>query len=108
MNGSTAPKPTPNPAAKAPTQEYYVPKPSAQPISKPDKSGTEAEIDALTSLLVSNMDSGVSSEPEGEFFGMCCKTCFLFWVNWPGLELQILRGARFKTSAQGHLHLHSK
>ncbi|XP_072035214.1 lipoma-preferred partner homolog isoform X2 [Amphiura filiformis] len=72
MNGAqAAPKPVSKPAT-ARTPEYYVPKPTDQPIMAPDKSGTEAEIDALTSLLVQNMDSGLGQE-EGEFFGMCAR-----------------------------------
>ncbi|PIK38754.1 hypothetical protein BSL78_24404, partial [Apostichopus japonicus] len=49
---------------------YHVPKPTDQPISSPAASGTEAEVDALTNLLMQNMTSGGE---EGEFFGMCNK-----------------------------------
>ena len=96
MNGSqAAPKPSPKPAAaRAPTQEYYVPKPSDQPIMRPEKKGTEAEIDALTSLLVQNMDSGVGEE-EGEFFGK--KDITEMWLNyWIKLFLIV----RFVTNQQ--------
>ena len=65
MNGASKPAPKPAP----PTQEYYVPKPSNQPVAAPLKTGAEAEIDALTSLLVQNMDSGLGPVEEGEFFG---------------------------------------
>ncbi|XP_041479641.1 lipoma-preferred partner homolog [Lytechinus variegatus] len=63
-----APTPGPTPAAKP---SYHVPQPTDQPISAPAKSGAEAEIDALTNLLVANM--GTSSEPKGEFFGICAR-----------------------------------
>nr|XP_054769283.1 lipoma-preferred partner homolog [Lytechinus pictus] len=63
-----APTPGPTPAAKP---SYHVPQPTDQPISAPAKSGAEAEIDALTNLLVANM--GTSVEPKGEFFGICAR-----------------------------------
>lgn len=64
-----APAPQPAPAnLKSADWSYHVPKPSDQPISNPDKTGTEAEVDALTNLLMQNMTAGGE---EGEFFGMC-------------------------------------
>ena len=42
-----------------------APAPSTQPLTHPDRHGKEAEVDALTSLLVQSMDS--SNDPE--FFG---------------------------------------
>ncbi|XP_071500484.1 uncharacterized protein [Diadema antillarum] len=65
-----APAPALAPAPAGPTGpdwSYHVPKPTDQPISAPAKSGAEAEIDALTNLLVANM--GSMGETEGEFFG---------------------------------------
>ncbi|XP_033641825.1 lipoma-preferred partner homolog isoform X2 [Asterias rubens] len=47
-----------------------VPKPTDQPISAPAKTGTEAEIDALTNLLMQNMEV---TPDEGEFFGICAR-----------------------------------
>lgn len=63
---SPAPKPAPA-GLKGPDWSYHVPQPTDQPITSPAKSGAEAEIDALTNLLVANM--GTTQEPEGEFFG---------------------------------------
>lgn len=69
-----APAPAQNQPApanlKSPDWSYHVPKPTDQPISNPASSGTEAEVDALTNLLMQNM---VSGGEEGEFFGMCNK-----------------------------------
>ncbi|XP_022090292.1 lipoma-preferred partner homolog isoform X2 [Acanthaster planci] len=47
-----------------------VPKPTDQPITAPAQKGTEAEIDALTNLLMQNMEV---APDEGEFFGICAK-----------------------------------
>ncbi|RXG71664.1 Lipoma-preferred partner-like protein [Armadillidium vulgare] len=51
----------------SPLAKGLAPAPSNQPIVNPDKVGKEAEVDALTNLLVQSMDS--SSDPD--FFGIC-------------------------------------
>ena len=50
---------------KFPEASGLVPLPSDQPISKPVKTGKEAEVDALTNLLLQNMEA--SADPD--FFG---------------------------------------
>ncbi|XP_077998473.1 uncharacterized protein LOC144451487 isoform X2 [Glandiceps talaboti] len=62
-------EPAERPAMQSGPGTYAVPRPSDQPLSRPDKTGTEAEVDALTNLLVQNMEN--SAEPD--FFGMCGK-----------------------------------
>ncbi|KAF0295888.1 Lipoma-preferred partner [Amphibalanus amphitrite] len=52
----------------APGAQGLAPAPSAQPITNPDRTGREAEVDSLTSLLVHGLDN-----PQPDFFGMCSK-----------------------------------
>ncbi|XP_033097886.1 lipoma-preferred partner homolog [Anneissia japonica] len=56
--------------AKSTEWAYFLPQPSDQPISNPDKTGPEAKVDQLTNLLVQNMDS---RPDEGEYFGLCAQ-----------------------------------
>lgn len=65
----------------SPQARGLAPAPSNQPLLNPDKVGKEAEVDALTSLLVQSMDS--TNDPE--FFGaydscMCIQFCFLLVI----------------------------
>ncbi|XP_076034079.1 uncharacterized protein LOC143020948 [Oratosquilla oratoria] len=53
----------------SPHARGLAPAPSNQPIANPDKVGKEAEVDALTNLLVQSMDS--SNDPD--FFGICTR-----------------------------------
>ncbi|XP_071945967.1 lipoma-preferred partner homolog isoform X2 [Antedon mediterranea] len=74
--GPQVPRPqeptAPEGAQRAKTSEwaYFLPQPSDQPISNPDRTGSEAKVDHLTNLLVQNMDS---RPDEGEYFGLCSK-----------------------------------
>ncbi|XP_038077668.1 lipoma-preferred partner homolog isoform X3 [Patiria miniata] len=69
--GATAAyKPIPPEPPKSYGGGSAIPKPTDQPISAPAKKGTEAEIDALTNLLMQNMEV---TPDEGEFFGICAK-----------------------------------
>ena len=58
----------------SPRARGLAPAPSSQPIVNPDKVGKEAEVDALTNLLVQSMDS--SGDPE--FFGK--KSYFWYFI----------------------------
>ncbi|XP_047486298.1 lipoma-preferred partner homolog [Penaeus chinensis] len=53
----------------SPRARGLAPPPSNQPLVNPDKVGKEAEVDALTNLLVQSMDS--TNDPE--FFGICTR-----------------------------------
>ncbi|KAG7161310.1 Lipoma-preferred partner-like [Homarus americanus] len=53
----------------SPRARGLAPAPTNQPLLNPDKVGKEAEVDALTSLLVQSMDS--TNDPE--FFGICTR-----------------------------------
>ncbi|KAK2705500.1 lipoma-preferred partner homolog isoform X2 [Artemia franciscana] len=46
-----------------------APHPSTQPVTNPEKRGREAEVDALTNMLIRGMDE--SSDPD--FYGMCAE-----------------------------------
>ena len=48
----------------APGARGLAPAPSSQPITNPDRTGREAEVDSLTSLLVHGLDN-----PQPDFFG---------------------------------------
>ena len=48
----------------APGAKGLAPAPSSQPITSPDRTGREAEVDSLTSLLVHGLDN-----PQPDFFG---------------------------------------
>ena len=49
----------------SPAAKGLAPAPTNQPLTNPDKSGKEAEVDALTNLLVQSMDRS----NDHEFFG---------------------------------------
>nr|XP_002730765.2 PREDICTED: lipoma-preferred partner homolog isoform X1 [Saccoglossus kowalevskii] len=66
---SSAYSPSSKPAFQSGPGIHSIPRPTDQPLSKPDKVGTEAEVDALTNLLVQNMEGAV----EPDFFGTCGK-----------------------------------
>nr|XP_045613280.1 thyroid receptor-interacting protein 6-like isoform X2 [Procambarus clarkii] len=53
----------------SPRARGLAPAPTNQPLLNPDKAGKEAEVDALTNLLVQSMDS--TNDPE--FFGICTR-----------------------------------
>ena len=48
----------------APGAQGLAPAPSCQPVTRPDRTGREAEVDSLTSLLVHGLDN-----PQPDFFG---------------------------------------
>ncbi|KAK4316880.1 hypothetical protein Pmani_012010 [Petrolisthes manimaculis] len=59
----------------SPQARGLAPAPSNQPLLNPDKVGKEAEVDALTSLLVQSMDSTNDPEFFGAYDSCICTRC---------------------------------
>lgn len=62
----------------SPRARGLAPAPTNQPLLNPDKVGKEAEVDALTNLLVQSMDS--TNDPE--FFGVLLLYLQLVFNLW--------------------------